>query len=810
LASAVFGVMLRAVVTIRSVLCLLAAGTVLAQETPAPPRAEPVDPSLRADAGQDFYQHGRNLYESAKRAGSLDERVAGFERAIEVLSRYLNQFPDHPNAEAALWYLGDSYYKSGRIDDAKRSYNNLLRNHPKGKYASAAAFMLAVDHFNNRQYALAAPLFERMAAAAQVPAERQRAHFHAGFSYELHGRTREAMEYYRKVIDDPNTPNAFLEKSQLYLGRLLSRAEKLDEALPLLDKVAISRSAADIRGPAAIEAGSIAAKQGNAELSDKYLRLVLDTPGFEKYRPDAQIALMKARFDRKQYAEVVQLFRQSPEKAQGEQEALRLMLAAKANFSLERNVEALELFREVEKMMLPNNVFAFEANYLRLLCFYRIEGRHVPEQVDAFLQLYRKNRPRDPKIHSALLMKAETLMSNKQPGEAAKVYNEIDSTLLSKDNRKGFLYNRARCQLLAEDPQGAIRSFSDFLADFPDDERAASALLQRAGAYRDSGEPAKALADYDKLRGEGTAEEYRALAFLESADICKQEGKLEDMIARYQAFLAAFPKAAGGRQAKANYWLAWGLVKTDKVKDAVPHAEAARKLDNKTYGKNAGTLLALAHWALQNPEAVCAEVDRAIEESNVVSLPDQLISWAAMQSFSANRFDQAARFYNLVADQENPRATPKETWRNLGKALLAAGKAEQALPAINHALEVEDNAGWKADGLLDKSKALLALGRLDEAFQVAEECQLLVPQGRVNAGIRITKGDIHMKRNNPDEAVKDYVAVVAFLADGDRLLKPEVLWKLESALKKKGDAVDAEKYRKEREDKYPEWKPPVE
>ncbi|MCW1884387.1 tetratricopeptide repeat protein [Luteolibacter flavescens] len=797
--------MLRAVVTIRTVLCLLASGTVLAQEPP--PRAEPVDPALRADPGQDFYQHGRNLYEAAKQINDLDQRIAGFERAIDVFSRYLNQFPNHPNSEAALWYLGDSYYKSGRVDDAKRCYNNLLRNNPKGKYASAAAFMLAVDHFNNRQYALAAPLFERMAASAQTAPERQRALFHAGFSYELHGRTRDAMDYYRKVIDDADKPNAFLEKSQLYLGRLLSRAEKLDEALPLLDKVVMSRSTPDLRGPAAIEAGAIAAKQGNAELSDKYLKLVLNTAGFEEYRPDAQIAMMKTRFDRKQYSEVVQIFRQSAEKAQGEQEALRLMIAARSYMQMEKNVEALELFREVEKMMLPNNSFAFEANYLRLLCFYRIEGRHVPEQVDAFLQLYRKNRPRDPKIHTALLMKAETLMSDKKPDEAAKVYNEIEASLLSKENRKGYLFNRASCQLLSEDPQGAIRSLSEFIDNYPDDKRSASARLQRAGAYRDSGEPTKALADYDKLRGQETEPEFRALAMLESADICKQENKLEEMITRYRAFLEAFPRSTEARKAKANYWLAWGLVKTNKVKDAIAPAEAARKLDAKIYGKNAGTLLALANWTLQNPDAVCTEVDRAIEESNVASLPDQLISWAAMQAFSSNRFDQAARFYSLVSDAENPRATPKEVWRNYGKALLAAGKAEAALPAINNALELEENEGWKTDGLLDKANALLALNRLDEALKVAEECQVMRPQGRVNAGIRITKGDILMKKNSPSEAVNEYVAVVVFLADEDRLLKPEVLWKLEQALKKKGDNVDADKYRAERERKYPDWKP---
>ncbi len=792
---------------IRTVLCLLATGTALAQQPP--PRAEPVDPALRPDAGQDFYLHGRNLYEAAKKGTDNDRRIEDYARAIDALTRYLDQFPNHPNAEPATWYLGQSYYGTGRVDDAKRCFHAILNRFQKGTYAAPAAYMLAADHFNKRQYALAAPLFEKMAALAIVPAERQRALFHAGFSYELQGRTREAMEYHRKVLADPSQPNVYLERSQLSLGRLLSRAEKLDEALPLLDKVVMSRSGPELRGPAAIEAGTIAAKQGNLELSDKYLLLVLTTPGMEAYRPDAQFALMAARFDRKQYQEVVEIFRRSSEKAEGEREARRLMLGAKSYMMTGKNVDALELFREVEKLMLPNNSFAFEANFLRLLCFYKIEGRHVPEQVDAFLQLYRKNRPRDPKIHTALLMKAETLMDDKKPADAAKVYIDIDATLLSEENRPGLFFKRGWCLAAAEDPQGAIRSFSEFLNGYPKDERVPQALIQRAKAYRDTGEPMKALADYDLLLAGQSSPEFQTLALLESADIAKQENNLPDMIARYRTFLDKFPDATDARKAKANYWLAWGLIKTEKVKEAIPLAEAARTLDAKVYGKNAGTLLALGHWSLQAPDPVCDEIDRGIKEGFVENLPHQLIGWAAMQAFSANRFDQAARFYSLIADEKEPRATPKETWRYLGKSLLAAGKADLALPPINRALEVEDNLAWKADGLLDRSKALLALGKTDEAMKAAEDCQALRPEGRVNSEIRMVQGDIYLKRNDPAQAAGAYVVVVELLDDNDVALKPLALWKLIQALEAKGDKAGAEEYKEQLRQKYPAWKPPL-
>ena len=143
--------------------------------------------------------------------------------------------------------------------------------------------------------------------------------------------------------------------------------------------------------------------------SDRYLALILRTPGMEDFRPDAQTALMGNHFAKKEYKEVIAVFRANALKAAGEKEAARLMIAARAHMRLKQPGEALVLFREVERLVRPETDLAFQASYYRLLCFFQIEGRHLPDQVDAFLQLYRKSRPEDPRIHTALMMKAETL-----------------------------------------------------------------------------------------------------------------------------------------------------------------------------------------------------------------------------------------------------------------------------------------------------------------------------------------------------------------------------------------------------------------
>ena len=162
-----------------------------------------VDPALAPDAGNDFFLRGKNLYDSAQAATDLENRRDLYQRAAQIFSEYLTAFPNHPNAEMAWWYLGNSYYQSGQIEDGKRCFSTLLNRYGKGKWAAAAAYTLAADHYNKAEYAFAAPMFERYAANAAKPEERPRGNYFAGNCYRLLGRDREAIGSFNKVIEDP-------------------------------------------------------------------------------------------------------------------------------------------------------------------------------------------------------------------------------------------------------------------------------------------------------------------------------------------------------------------------------------------------------------------------------------------------------------------------------------------------------------------------------------------------------------------------------------------------------------------------------
>jgi len=764
-----------------------------------------VDPALTPDASNDLFQRAKNLYDAAQASTDVQNRRDFYQRSSQIFAEYLTSFPNHANAEMAWWYLGNSYYQSGQLDDGKRCFSTLLNRYGKGKWVAAAAYTLAAEHYNKAEYALAAPMFDRYATNAAKPEERPRGWYFAGNCYRLLGRDREASAAFKKVIEDPEG-GTFAPQSKVALGHLALNAGKLQDGLTLFEEVISSPVPAKIRGEAALQAALTAAKLEHAELSDRYLALILRTPGMEDFRPDAQTALMGNHFARDQYKEVIEIFKSNSTKADGEKEAARLMFAARSYMRLKKPTEAMDLFREVEKLVKPETDLAFHASYYRLLCFFQVEGRHVPEQVDAFLQLYRKSRPDDSRIHTALMMKAETLCASKDLAKAAKVYSEINANAVSEKNRPGLLYQRGWCMAMAGDPQGAVRSFSEFITRYPSDSRVPSALGKRAKAYAEMDDPKKAMADFDRLTAQGMPEDLASFAWLESARLRRSENNIPDMIIRYQGLLKNVGNLSDNLQAEANYWIGWGLVKTNAAKDAIPYLEKARTLRPDAYRKHAGILLTLGYFSAQDTAKVASELNLAIEGKYESDIPEQVLQWSGLQSFNSGDFKLAAKCLALIASPDEPRATPKEVWRYLAKALLETGDAAAALAAANNVLAVEENPAWKADGLLDRGRALFALDKPAEARKDADAADALHPQGRTSAGLRILSGDLDMKADDPKKAAAAYLFVVKFHEDKD--LKPLALWKLIQALEKQDDKTEAEKYRQQLKSEFPVWKAP--
>lgn len=800
-------------------LLLLAVSPVVAQAQI--PQAQPVDPALQADPANDMYQRAKNLYDQGNASNDPDQRLQLLTLATGIFNQYLAQFPNHPNAEPAWLYLGQGLYQTGRIDDAKRCFHTLLNRYGKGIWVSAAAYTLAYEHLGKREYALAAPLFLKYAENGGTPESLVRGYFFAATCYSQLNQDRQSADLFRKVIDHP-AGILYAAQSKVALGKLLQKTGKLAEALELFEAVVQSQASPALRGEAALKAALTATKLGQNDLADRYLKLIAITPGMEEFRSDAVVALMANSFSKKDYRGVLDAYRKSgvdvtdmadlPPGVQtpprDDKRAERLMLAGRSCFQLKLPSEALRLFRQIERLIPAQDDLAYQAAYYRLLCFYEIDGEHLPDQVDAFMQIYRKGHANDPRIHTALLMKAESLFNRKAYDKAAPAYSEIDVTQISESTRPGMLFNRGWCLSEAGDPQGAIRSFSKFITDYPKEPQIPTAIAKRAKAYRDTGEPAKAIEDFDRLITLKASAELTTISWLESARIRRDEGNLADMITRYRGLLENGKDLSVKIEAEANYFIGWGLAKTNVAADSVPYLEKARKLHPDTYKKHAGLLLALGYFTAKNLDKLSEEIDLAMAGDYSNDLPDQSLQWAGREAYFAGRYAIAARFLKLVANPEEPRETPREVWRYLSKALVESGKPEEALKTIENVISTEDNPTQKADALLDKGRALMALKRDSEARLAVDAALELRPEGRIGGGVRMLSGELKLRAGEAGAAAGDFVYVVSFIDDRD--LKPRALWRLGQALGKTGDSAGAAKYEQQLLKEFPAWKAPAE
>ena len=132
--------------------------------------------------------------------------------------------------------------------------------------------------------------------------------------------------------------------------------------------------------------------------------------------------------------------------------------------------------------------------------------------------------------------------------------------------------------------------------------------------------------------------------------------------------------------------------------------------------------------------------------------------------------------------------------------------AEQALPAITNVLEVENNLAWRADGLLDRGRALYLLDDLVQSRKAVDDALAMQPQGRTRGSLRILAGDLDMKEGDPKKASAQYLIVVSFI--NDKQLKPLALHKLVAAQQAAGEQKEAEKYQQQLTAEFPDWKPP--
>jgi len=746
---------------------------------------------LVADPGQDRFEFCKQLYRQANDTRDPEGRMLAYQRVIPRLHAYIARFPNHANTQAATYYLGECYYHSGSVDDAKRMLHGVINRYRKGRYVALASNRLGYDAVDQKKYGQAAVHFGRVATMASTALERYRGRYQEASCYRYAGQADMAIRSYLIIEAAQDAPSNYRENAKLKLGHLYLAKKKPEVAMEKFEALMLPGISEALRIEATLNVGLISLQQKKIETAERCFKAVL-LSDVKKFKPNAQAALMNVMYAAKDYQGVLDTMKLGNHPGTPAMESIKFVTAGRSAYQLKFYHEAIKLFAEAERQV-PLSPESFEAGYFRLLCFFNIEGANIPMQVDAFLEIYQKQNPKHEKIHKALLMKAETLLDSGKHREAAAAYNQIDATAVGETNRANLLYKRGICLSQSGDHNGAVRSFTGFLSRYSDDERASNATAQRGKSYLALGDRVSALKDFDLLIKRFPKDKLAAFAWQNSARIKKEDQDYAEMIRRYQTMLKDFPDLRKSTVANAQYWIGWANYQLKQYGAAMPALGESIKLERETYAFKASMLIVYSSYSMKDKQRLQESADEIRKLNKEEKIPAPIYRWLGVQCFNAGEMKPCERYLTMGTTPLDPRQTPKAFWKMLGKARIEIGKYQEALVAIKHFLDVVEQPFWKAETLLDQSEAYLGLKKLDEAKKSAEEGLKLRPKGRVNADLRMTLGDISYNSKDYGSAAAYYVVVVQLFV-GDKELRPEALFKSYNALHKKGDEKEANHY----------------
>ena len=669
--------------------------------------------------------------------------------------------------------------------------HSVINRYKKGRYVALASNRLGYDAFTNKKYNQAAIYFGRVAAMSTTADERYRGRYQEASCYRYSGQTERAIKSYSMIEAAADAPPVYKENAKLRLGYLYFGKKDLVNALDKFASLVQPNVAGNVRADAALNAGLISLQLKKTDNAESYLKAVLLSKE-EKFKPRAQAALMNSMYTGKNYQGVLDAMKNGSYKGKPATEAIKYTLAGRSAYQLKNYSSAIKLFALAERQV-PLSKESFEAGYFRLLCFFNIKGANIPQQVDAFLEVYQPRFPKQPKIHKALLMKAETLFDENKFRDAAAAYNQINPKLVGEDNQANLLFKRGWCLSESGDHNGAVRSFTEFMKAFADDERAPKVIAQRGKSCLALGDRGGAQRDFDLLIQRYPQNKLAALAWQNIARLKKDAQNYPEMLRCYESMLISFPKLRKETIANAQYWIGWGAYQLKDYEKAMPALEQAAILMPDVYGVNAQMLVIYCSYAMKDKARLQTAVDSIRAKKEGPEIQSSIYRWLGVQCYNGGEMKESELYLTLGSTPDEPRQTPKSFWKMLGRARVDIGKNEEALVAIGHFLDVVEEPFWKAEVLLDQARAYLGLSKLDEAKNSAEEGLKLRPKGRINAELRMVLGDISYNAKDYEAAAAAYVVVVQFLVN-DKDLRPEALYKSYQSLLKKGDPDQAKHY----------------
>ncbi|MED5585875.1 MAG: tetratricopeptide repeat protein [Verrucomicrobiota bacterium] len=756
------------------------------------PRARPVIPtapeanSLSNDREKSLIQYAHYIYSQNQ-----------WQLAEAQYAKYLKQFPAGSEAPAAGYRMAECRLKLDQLKKAEQAYLDVLRKFRQSDYGAPSAYRLGSIYYAKQRYREAAGYFDVARQESKKNAIRLSAAYYRASAFREQGLVTEMLSAFENLTAIKDR-NPYREAALLILSRAYAEHDKAKQALKAFLELAKLTDEDDIKGEALVKAGLISNAQGDTDAAKEHLHSALQLKGGDEWKPDAQFHLIKIYYTEKNHARVAEIYSKGAFVMAEEIRPKMLLMAANSHRHLERYEDAIGIYNLLSEHYQQTGEAA-EAEYRKLLCFFSIGSRNLPELIDNFVLWQQQRDDSSSHIDLAYVLKAEYQFKTSLFAPAGLTYDQVRIDNIPEKMRASVLYKRGWAHNEGRNHPQAIRAFGDFLEAYPEDARISNALAKRAVSHRATENLEPALRDLESIIANHPDSEASELAYQQSALIQGQLGKYRQMVDNYTILLEKFPESKAAPEA--YFWIGWGKFELKEFADSSAALRKAREMNSKAYFTRATLRIILAEYSLQNLGEVRKEVEALPGRDHQVKVPPQVYLWLGIKLFDARDYPAAVNYLGLASTPRHPEATQAVVWKHLGQARLYTKDYEDAIQAFNFYLATKQPSTNRARVLYDKGVCLLALGKHEEAESAAEDGLTLQPQSRVYGMLCLLWGEVALREQRYEQAVQRLIKPT--YAIEDEQITPQAILKSAYAHEQLEEVQKAGNLRSRLKEKFP-------
>ena len=761
------------------------------------------------------FQEAVRYYEAGIRQSDNLQKQRYTSYAIGLYTKYLRSHAGSKNESAARFHLGYARQTLGQIEEAKNTYRFLVERHRRGPYVGQASRQMAYLAIGEANWEEAAKYFQLASQNLSEENLRYSAMTKQAECLFKLNRQAEATVALRRIIDTKQHPHK--DWASFMLAFQYFEKDDFETTIRLLKTLVTSEQRSQYHSQAVFYTSLASVELALEDANDSHLKMILGmSSNAPSLTPDqrrnlainkarAQTSLMGLYSKKKDWDTVIILYEKGDFGATGKLEARRCERAGLAYLVKQDYRNARACFRRVDRA-LPKSPEAFEASFKCLKCDYCLKNPDFGERVDIFFELYAQEYPNHKYLHSARFLQAETLYDRKDLENAALIFSNIDRSSLDANMQCELLFKYGWCLSESGQFDGANRAFSGFLAEFPEDPRAAEVYNKRAEAHLSLGDYTSALKDFEKALTLNPVPTQTTFALQGSARVLRQEKKYETMIARYLRILSEFQDLPVDTIANSNYWVGWGYYKLGKYSEAPPYLRKARELVPEFYNQPVGDLLILSSFNSRNKMALHTALQEVYARTPTKKAPHNILSWLGVQMFHDGQIEESVDYLERATNLENPKGTELGVWRILSKAQNRSGRFTAAQKTSLLLLDQTQEPRWQADAYLDLAESRLGLRLYPETLEAVTKGLAIDAPGPHVAGLHIVGGEVALLQGRWLGALEEFRVAIPTVPD-DPLLQPRALHGVYLAAKNYGNKTLATKYRAKLTSSFPNWKP---